>query len=476
MAQTEKLSLSWDAHQKSICSGLSQLQQRGEFVDMTLAADGHHVKVHQMVLSLVSPYIKALISTAQCPNPIIFLNNISYTTLCAILEYVYTGEVLVPKHQLKDVIAAGRALHIRGLKEMDDEATLESGSNKTVPPSPPIVNSISERLRLLKEKKKAGHAAKDEKKNTAPVPICKIYLEEENAGDSMDVQDSIEIDDNLTEPDETTLDTSTTITPNKSNNGQSEISRDLTVEDTRKALLNPKVQYSVSRQGGLQSIYNRYVYQLRYVNKDRVITWRCVDYNKTRCTAHILTNDDDEVVSRSFKHNHTFHDKNILRKFSLGIIYLNFQEASIIAEINKKCNGTKRVRRKISDIKFKKLKMNQKVQYTVSNQGGLQVIHNRYIYHLRYFGKKNRKRLWRCVDYSTANVKCPANICTDENNQVIERSYTHNHPFHDQKILKKLRNGIIYSIFQEAESSADGKKKERRVAMDATSECNDSSD
>lgn len=48
--------------------------QNEEFVDMTLAADGHHVKVHQMVMALASPYIKDLISSAACPHPIIFLN------------------------------------------------------------------------------------------------------------------------------------------------------------------------------------------------------------------------------------------------------------------------------------------------------------------------------------------------------------------------------------------------------------------
>lgn len=48
--------------------------QNGEFVDMTLAADGHLVKVHQVIIALASPYIKELISTAQCPHPVIFLN------------------------------------------------------------------------------------------------------------------------------------------------------------------------------------------------------------------------------------------------------------------------------------------------------------------------------------------------------------------------------------------------------------------
>lgn len=41
---------------------------------MTLAADGHLVKVHQMLLALASPYLKELICSAPCPHPVIFLN------------------------------------------------------------------------------------------------------------------------------------------------------------------------------------------------------------------------------------------------------------------------------------------------------------------------------------------------------------------------------------------------------------------
>lgn len=48
--------------------------QNGEFVDMTLAADGHFVKVHQVIVALASPYLKELMTSAECPHPVIFLN------------------------------------------------------------------------------------------------------------------------------------------------------------------------------------------------------------------------------------------------------------------------------------------------------------------------------------------------------------------------------------------------------------------
>lgn len=44
---------------------------------MTLAADGHFVKVHQVIMALASPYFKDLISSADGRHPVIYL-NVSY--------------------------------------------------------------------------------------------------------------------------------------------------------------------------------------------------------------------------------------------------------------------------------------------------------------------------------------------------------------------------------------------------------------
>lgn len=128
MMTQSRVSLSWDAYERNICNGLGLLQQRGEFVDMTLAADGYHVKVHQIVLSLVSPYIKDLIRAAECPHPVIFLNKVSYDTLQSILEYAYTGEAVVDPERLDCFLQACRELHITGLQDV----TTKSENNESV--------------------------------------------------------------------------------------------------------------------------------------------------------------------------------------------------------------------------------------------------------------------------------------------------------------------------------------------------------
>ncbi|XP_050562147.1 modifier of mdg4 [Spodoptera frugiperda] len=320
MSQTERLSLSWDSHQKSICSGLSVLQQRGEYVDMTLAADGHYVKVHQMVVSLVSPYLKDLISTAPCPHPLKLINNInfqniSYTTLCAILEYVYTGEVQVPRDKLADLLSAGKALHIRGLREMDEKNPEEESRPLVSSPTNP---SLSEKLKAFKIKRET----KEQNLTPPPEPICKIYLSESDNNH----------DETMETENESTTDIMATdvSTPKKSKKSKKDDTPlPITPEATKNVLLSKEVQYSVSNQGGLQAIYNRYIYNLRYISKTNGRRfWRCVQYSShSNCPANISTLDNNTVVDRTFTHNHPFEDRKILKKFSSGIMFAQFKEA-----------------------------------------------------------------------------------------------------------------------------------------------------
>lgn len=325
MAETH-LSLSWDAHQNNICSGLSLLQQRGEFVDMTLAADGHHVKVHQMVLSLVSPYIKDLIATAQCPHPVIFLNNISYSTLSSILEYIYTGETLLPKESLPDLIAAGKALHIKGLKDMFDEQSDAPEEPELDPEKEPIPKTFDN---LQKRK---------ENKQKSLEPTCKIFIDENN-DQSVDITDDpVEMSDASCTNDEEIR---------KSVIRSTKTLKDLNITGALNTA-NENMHYSFSNQGGLQIIVNRYVYTLKYVQKSSLKFWRCADASYRKCPAKIYTNQKNQVVRRTFTHSHPFHDKKILKKLNAGIIFSMCKDAETRAQ-SKKSKTTARSSRQDTD-------------------------------------------------------------------------------------------------------------------------------
>lgn len=44
--------------------------------------------------------------------------NISHKVLCYLLEYIYTGEVIVPCEYLESFGDAAKSLHIRGLENI----------------------------------------------------------------------------------------------------------------------------------------------------------------------------------------------------------------------------------------------------------------------------------------------------------------------------------------------------------------------
>lgn len=321
MAQT-KFSVSWDAYQKNICNGLSALQQRGEFVDMTLAADGHHVKVHKMVMSLVSPYIKELISSADCAHPVIFLNQISFKTLCAILEYIYTGEVLVEKENLNSFVLAGKALHIKGLKDMSVQHTMS------------VTNPTS-------QQNTKDMSVKDEKDLIKVAPI------------------------------------------------------------------------NVNKDQNMHEVY---------INED--------------------ISNMDEVM------DNTYDDS---------------------MEQNDYC-----IDNKIQESTPESMSQTPTIQYTISNQGNLQMVLNRYMYYLTYTGRTSGHRRWQCIDNHTRRHKCPASVIT-KNDLIVQRIAAHNHPFHDQKILKKVQAGSIFSALQQAELQGKMMQKDRTERTPSTSlDMNDS--
>ncbi|KAG6455511.1 protein tramtrack, beta isoform [Manduca sexta] len=295
----EQYSLSWQSYQKNICKGLGSLQERGEFVDMTLAADGHFVKVHKMVMSLISPYIKDLITSADCSHPVIFLNNITYTTLSSILEYIYTGEVCVTRDNLSEVLQAGKALHIKGLVDMIESS--ESGHVETDLATLKVNESTS--LRMHDYRTETISDDMDTAKGEPLSPVAN-----ESSSKTTQVLTSRPTVQNI----------------------MSKKSKDQSVVDSQ-------IQYSMSNQGNLQMVLNRYVYNVRYLykNSNRRM-WRCIFYPKQlRCPAYVIT-ENDKIIERCCTHNHAFHDKNIIRKVRDGRVFTVLKDAQLEIEIQKR--------------------------------------------------------------------------------------------------------------------------------------------
>ncbi|XP_073949114.1 uncharacterized protein isoform X1 [Choristoneura fumiferana] len=334
--------LEWDSHNKNICTGLSSLQQNGEFVDMTLAADGHHVKVHQMVLALASPYIKELISSANCPHPVIFLNKVSYKTLCSILEYIYTGQAMVAVEELNELIVAAKELHIKGLEDVKSVAGAPSISDSEQPSSlvdeqPPEFPDVQIKLQRqsniaptpVVSKLTALKRRLAGEKTTSNVPLRKRSFppKDLDSGTNNDMPTHLKEDDSENDK--------TFVYDDPLDADDRDDGDDYCIEETppvKKVTQGQpdnapmSVQYTLSNQGSLQLILNRFVYSLYYQYRDKSRQWRCIDNRANKCTASVFTK-DNIVMRRVGAHTHPFHDKTILKKVRAGTVFSALQEA-----------------------------------------------------------------------------------------------------------------------------------------------------
>uniref|UniRef100_A0A182VAT6 BTB domain-containing protein n=1 Tax=Anopheles merus TaxID=30066 RepID=A0A182VAT6_ANOME len=118
MADDEQFSLCWNNFNSNLSAGFHESLQRGDLVDVTLAAEGHLVKAHRLILSVCSPYFRKMFT--QVPvnqHAFIFLKDVSHSALQDLIQFMYCGEVNVKQDALPAFISTAEALQIKGLTE-----------------------------------------------------------------------------------------------------------------------------------------------------------------------------------------------------------------------------------------------------------------------------------------------------------------------------------------------------------------------
>ena len=125
--------LRWNNHQHNLLSVFENLLRSEAFVDVTLACDGVQLKAHKMVLSACSPYFQAMLHNTPDRHPIVFLRDVRYEEMKALLEFMYRGEVSVDQENLNSLLKVAEGLKIKGLAEVGDNNSPAAAAAKATP-------------------------------------------------------------------------------------------------------------------------------------------------------------------------------------------------------------------------------------------------------------------------------------------------------------------------------------------------------
>ncbi|KAI9562250.1 hypothetical protein GHT06_013215 [Daphnia sinensis] len=138
--------LEWKNQSAFLVQALSSLRQNDTLTDCTLAADGRHIKAHRLILCACSPYFKELLADHCDKQAIIFLNNVNYSLLKLIVEYIYKGCVNIDHTELQKFLQTARALKISGLVNYGEE---EPQTSKKANPPPKLIAQKPSQKRSL---------------------------------------------------------------------------------------------------------------------------------------------------------------------------------------------------------------------------------------------------------------------------------------------------------------------------------------
>ncbi|CAO1431164.1 unnamed protein product [Diamesa hyperborea] len=133
--------LRWHNHPSNLTGVLISLLQREALCDVTLAVEGETIKAHQTILSACSPYFESIFIQNSHPHPIMYLKDVGYEELKAIIEYMYKGEVNVAQRSLPKFLKTAEGLQVKGLTESNNMNYRPNNEDRNSVETPPITSS-----------------------------------------------------------------------------------------------------------------------------------------------------------------------------------------------------------------------------------------------------------------------------------------------------------------------------------------------
>ena len=112
----EKICIKWDDFQENMSSSFARIRKDYEFSDVTLACeDGQQLEAHRAILAASSPYFQKLFRRNKHIHPLVFMRDVDFQDLVAIVDFLYSGEANILQDNVDSFMALAEDLKLEGI-------------------------------------------------------------------------------------------------------------------------------------------------------------------------------------------------------------------------------------------------------------------------------------------------------------------------------------------------------------------------
>lgn len=115
MGSSDQFNIRWNNYTSVLQNVFRKLLEGEQFVDVTLACEGQSIKCHRLILSACSTYFDRILTDNPNSNMVIYLKDMKFWELRALVTFMYNGEVSISQQKLPHLCKAAEALKIKGL-------------------------------------------------------------------------------------------------------------------------------------------------------------------------------------------------------------------------------------------------------------------------------------------------------------------------------------------------------------------------
>lgn len=117
----DQYKIKWRNHNENFVATYTVLRNNKEMFDVTLVAESKELQAHRVVLAAGSPFFHSLFTAnnQQERQPIVYLEDMTFSNLQTIVDFMYHGEVIVSQENLAQVLASAKFLKVKGLSDVE---------------------------------------------------------------------------------------------------------------------------------------------------------------------------------------------------------------------------------------------------------------------------------------------------------------------------------------------------------------------